>query len=102
MGSATEPCCERDSDANAGCKTLKTADGYKLLQPCVPGHRLGVTSMNAEGAINLAPFSFFNGVGTQSALRRRERWRRWRWRAKHTAQKSFRARFVANLVQRNC
>ena len=40
-----------------------TADNYKLLTNLViPRPIAWVTSMNAEGVINLAPFSFFNAV----------------------------------------
>ena len=39
-------------------------DNYKLLTNLVvPRPIAWVTSVNASGAINLAPFSFFNAVG---------------------------------------
>ena len=41
------------------------ADKYKLLTNLVvPRPIAWVTSVNASGVINLAPFSFFNAVGT--------------------------------------
>jgi len=44
---------------------LSAADNYKLLTNLVvPRPIAWVTSLNAAGVINLAPFSFFNAVGT--------------------------------------
>ncbi len=40
-------------------------DNYKLLTNLVVLRPIaGVTSQNAEGVINLAPFSFFNAIGS--------------------------------------
>ncbi len=45
-------------------KQLKPADSYKLLTNLVvPRPIAWVTSQDAAGTINLAPFSFFNAVG---------------------------------------
>lgn len=43
-----------------------TADNYKLLTNIVvPRPIAWVTSMNADGVVNLAPFSFFNAIGSE-------------------------------------
>jgi flavin reductase (DIM6/NTAB) family NADH-FMN oxidoreductase RutF len=39
-------------------------DIYRLIKSCVTPRPLAwVTSIDAQGGVNLAPFSFFNAVG---------------------------------------
>jgi flavin reductase (DIM6/NTAB) family NADH-FMN oxidoreductase RutF len=54
-----------EAPVNIDPRTLNPADGYKLLTNLVvPRPIAWVTSQNANGTINLAPFSFFNAVGS--------------------------------------
>ncbi|MBC7783224.1 MAG: flavin reductase family protein [Burkholderiales bacterium] len=49
--------------------TISPGDGYKLLTNIViPRPIAWVTSMDAAGVINLAPFSFFNAMGSNPLL----------------------------------
>ena len=48
---------------------LQTRDAYKLLAGCVvPRPIAWVTSVNADGLVNAAPYSFFNAIGSDPAL----------------------------------
>jgi flavin reductase (DIM6/NTAB) family NADH-FMN oxidoreductase RutF len=45
-------------------KSLTPVEQYKILAGCITPRPIAlVSSCSAEGAVNLAPFSFFNGVG---------------------------------------
>lgn len=45
--------------------TLDTATGYKILTACVhPRPIAWITTQDAEGRINAAPYSFFNAMGS--------------------------------------
>ena len=45
---------------------LSTGDKYKLLSGCITPRPIAfVSSVSTEGKVNLAPFSFFNGVSAE-------------------------------------
>ncbi|MBY0263026.1 MAG: flavin reductase family protein, partial [Phycisphaerales bacterium] len=49
--------------------TLPAADRYKLLIGCIVPRPIAVVStLSPDGRPNLAPFSFFNGVGSDPML----------------------------------
>ncbi len=81
-------------------KNLKPSDSYKLLTNLVvPRPIAWVTSQDATGVINLAPFSFFNAVGANPLFVVVSVGDEAPGRPKHTARNIATAgEFVVNLV----
>ena len=59
------PCCHDALSVHLNPDELSPPDRYKLLIGCiVPRPIAFVSTISPEGRLNLAPFSFFNGVGS--------------------------------------